>query len=64
MTRIPEHVSRTRFTRRLAFYEDPEIVALLEQLAWGDGVSVAAAMRGACRYYLRAYDLIPDEDEV
>ena len=43
-----------RFTRRVSFYEEPDMVAAVEELARDSGRSTAAEIRAAIRYWLRA----------
>lgn len=43
-----------RFSRRVAFMEQPEVVALMEELAVENGRSLASEIRVALRYWLKA----------
>ena len=61
MERTPEPIGRSRFTRRVAIFEAPEVVEQLEQRAWSSGSSLAAIIRGAVRYLLAFYEEGEDE---
>lgn len=50
-TRIPK---RARFTRKVAFFEAPELVEVIERLARESGRSMAAEIRAALRYWVSA----------
>jgi hypothetical protein len=44
--------SAARFTRRVTFAEDPDVVDQLEELAEGWGRSLAGEVRAAVRYWI------------
>ncbi len=50
-----------RFTRRVDFLEEPEIVDELQELAERRGHSLGAEIRHACRYWLQVNR--PDDDD-
>jgi hypothetical protein len=50
-----------RFTRRVAFHEEPAVVAELERLAAAWGHSTASELRSAVRYWLEQHASNGDE---
>ncbi len=49
-----------RFTRRVDFFEEPEVIDELQELAERRGHSLGAEIRHACRYWLQ--ENRPDDD--
>ena len=44
-----------RFTRRLSFFEEPDVASWLEQHAASWGLSLGAEIRSAVRYWMAAH---------
>ncbi len=58
--RLGTRAEARRFTRRVDFFEEPEVVDELQGLAEGRGHSLGAEIRHACRYWLQ--ENRPDDD--
>lgn len=52
---------RPRFTTRIVFLETPEVAQTLERFAAESGRSVAAEIRAAVRYWIRAWEENDDD---
>jgi hypothetical protein len=50
------NVSASRFTRRFVFYEEPAVIAKINELAVQTGHSLSAEIRAALRYWVKAWE--------